>query len=261
MEQHQVLKGKRALVTGASRGIGRRIAIELAKAGARVVLSARSQEDLEGVVGEIQEAGAQGLAVPCDVTAVKQVAAMKAAALDFLGGVDVLVNNAGAADSHKFVDHPDELWHRMLAVNLTSAYYVSKAFAAEMLAQEWGRIITIASVASKMGARYIAAYTAAKHGVLGLTRALAVELAPHITVNAICPGYVNTPMTDGGIVNIAARTGLSPDEARARLKKTSRQNRLIEPEEIAAMTRWLAQEEARGITGQAISIDGGTAHF
>src|SRR5690606_18050997 len=138
----------------------------------------------------------QALAVSCDVTDAAQVTALAKQVQDAYGGLDILINNAGAAGSHKFVTHPDELWHQMLAVNMTSVYYVCKAFAAGMLEQRWGRIINIASVASRVGGKYIAAYTAAKHGVLGLTRALAVELAPHVTVNAICPSYVDTPMTD-----------------------------------------------------------------
>ncbi len=178
--------------------------------------------------------------------------------LDGLGGLDILVNNAGNAGSHKFVNHPDELWQRMLAVNLTSVYMVSKAFVPTLIDQRWGRIINIASIASRVGGRYIAAYTAAKHGVLGLTRALAVEMLPYnITVNAICPGYVNTPMTDASVSNIAARTGMAQEQARATLEKTSPQQRLMEPEEVAAIAVFLAQESSRGITGQAINIDGG----
>lgn len=179
-------------------------------------------------------------------------------ASEALGGIDILVNNAGNAGSHKFVNHPDELWHRMLAVNLTSIYYVSKAFVPQMIEQRWGRIINIASIAARVGGGYIAAYTAAKHGALGLTRALAVELLPYnITVNAICPGYVNTPMTDASVANIAALTGMGEAKARERLEKTSPQHRLMEPEEIAAIAVFLAQEINRGITGQAINIDGG----
>ncbi len=175
-----------------------------------------------------------------------------------MGGVDVLVNNAGASASHKFAGHPDELWHRMLAVNLTSVYYVCKAFVPQMIAQRSGRIITIASTAARGGARYIAAYTAAKHGVLGLTRALAAELVAHnITVNAICPGYVDTPMTDGSVANIVARTGMTEAAARETLARTSPQRRLIAPEEVAALAVFLAQDASRGITGQGVNIDGG----
>ncbi len=146
----------------------------------------------------------------------------------------------------------------MLSVNLTSVYFVTKAFVPSLIEQRYGRIINIASIASRVGGSYIAAYTAAKHGVLGLTRALAVELLPYnITVNAICPGYVNTPMTDASISNIVARTGMPESQAREALEKTNPQKRLIEPEEVAAGVVFLALDINKGITGQAINIDGG----
>src|SRR3989442_11918749 len=180
--------------------------------------------------------GRQSLAVSCDVTDPEQVKQMAKTLIEGLGGIDILVNNAGNAGSHKFLNHPDELWHRMLSVNLTSVYYVSKAFVPTLVNQRRGRIINIASIASRVGGQYIAAYTAAKHGVLGLTRALAVELMPYqITVNAICPGYVDTPMIDDMVRNIASRTGMSEAQAREALAKTSPQKRLIEPEEVAAV--------------------------
>jgi NAD(P)-dependent dehydrogenase (short-subunit alcohol dehydrogenase family) len=184
-----VLSGRRAVVTGAGRGIGRSIALALAQAGADVAVTARTQGEIEQLAAEIRAMGRQSLAVPCDVTDSEQVKHMASILIDGLGGVDILVNNAGNAGSHKFLNHPDELWHRMLSINLTSVYYVTRAFVPRLIEQRWGRIITIASMASRVGGSYIAAYTAAKHGVLGLTRALAVELLPYnITVNAICPG-------------------------------------------------------------------------
>jgi 3-hydroxybutyrate dehydrogenase len=256
--QNLILAGRRAVVTGAGRGIGRCIALALAQAGADVAVTARTQTELEALVAEIQALGRRSLAVCCDVTDPEQVKHMAETLLAGLGGLDILVNNAGNAGSHKFANHPDDLWHRMLAVNLTSVYYVTKAFVPTLINQRWGRIITIASIASRVGGGYIAAYTAAKHGVLGLTRALAVELMPHnITVNAICPGYVNTPMTDASIANIVARTGMSQEQAREVLEKSSPQHRLMEPEEVAAIAVFLAQDIAKGITGQAINLDGG----
>ncbi len=253
-----ILSGKRAVVTGAGRGIGRSIALALANAGADVAVTARTGAQLDTLVGEIQALGRRSLAVSCDVTDPEQVKHMASTLLVSLGGVDILVNNAGNAGSHKFLNHSDELWHRMLAVNLTSVYYVTKAFAPKLVEQRYGRIITIASIASRVGGGYIAAYTAAKHGVLGLTRALAVELLPYnITVNAICPGYVDTPMTDGSVANISARTGMSEAQARETLAKSSPQHRLIEPEEVASIAVFLAQDSSKGITGQAINIDGG----
>jgi NAD(P)-dependent dehydrogenase (short-subunit alcohol dehydrogenase family) len=256
--QNLMLAGRRAVVTGAGRGIGRCIALALAHAGADVAVTARTQSELETLVAEIQALGRRSLAVRCDVTDPEQVRYMAETLLESLGGLDILVNNAGNAGSHKFLNHPDDLWQRMLAVNLTSVYYVTKAFVPTLIDQRWGRIITVASIASRIGDRYIAAYTAAKHGVLGLTRALAVELIPYnITVNAICPGYVDTPMTDASIANIVARTGMSQAQAREALEKMSPQHRLMEPEEVAAIAVFLAQDIARGVTGQAINLDGG----
>jgi NAD(P)-dependent dehydrogenase (short-subunit alcohol dehydrogenase family) len=255
--------GKRAVVTGATRGIGRSIALKLAEAGADVAVSSRGEAELEALRGEIEARGRRALAITCDVTDAQQVNERLAkGALDAWGGVDILVNNAGNAGSAKFLGHPDELWQRMLAINLTSVYYVTKAFAPAMVAQGSGRIITIASIAGKVGGKYITAYTASKHGVIGLTRALAVELNQHgITVNAICPGYVDTPMTDASVANMVARTGMSAADARQALERMSPQRRLIEPDEVASVALFLALDSSKGITGQAINIDGGEVNY
>jgi NAD(P)-dependent dehydrogenase (short-subunit alcohol dehydrogenase family) len=252
------LSGKRAIVTGAGKGIGRSIALALAQAGADVGVTARTASDIDALALEIQAMGRRSLAVTCDVTDPEQVQHMATTLLAGLGGLDILVNNAGNAGSHKMLNHPDELWHRMLAVNLTSVYYVCKAFLPTLTEQRSGRIINIASIASRVGGNYIAAYTASKHGVLGLTRALAAEMIPYnITVNAVCPGYVDTPMTDASVNNMVARTGMSEERAREYLAKTSPQNRLISPEEVASAVVFLAMDINRGITGQALNIDGG----
>jgi 3-hydroxybutyrate dehydrogenase len=256
------LNEHRALVTGAGRGIGRSIALALAEAGADVVVTARSKDELERVADEIKNHGRNSLPIVCDVTDPAQVEYMAAEIRASFGTIDILVNNAGSGKSAKFLNHPDSLWHEMMAVNLNSVYYVTKAFAPGMVESKWGRIINIASVASKVGARYIAAYTAAKHGVLGLTRALATELVKDgITVNAICPGYVDTPMTDGNIENMVSRTGMSAEKAREYLEQSSPQNRLIDADEVAALAVYLVSEAARGINGQAINIDGGAVMF
>ena len=247
------LLGRRALVTGASKGIGRSIALALAGAGAQTVIAARSMERLQFVAAQIAESGGRCLPVACDVTEPAQVARLRIAVEDELGGVDVLVNNAGVSGSHKFIDHPDELWHEMIDVNLHGVYYVTRAFASGMVARRWGRIVNVASVAAKEGGKYITAYAAAKHGVLGLTRSLALELAPHVTVNAICPGYVDTPMTAETIANIARHTGMSPGQARAILEEMNPQGRLIAPEEVA--DKVLALVQAPGITGQAVDLE------
>ena len=252
------LEGRRALVTGGSKGIGRSVALALAQAGADVAVSARRLPELEAVAEEIATLDCRSLAIICDVTDSKQVQRMSANVVDSWGGIDILVNNAGLAKSHKFLGHSDELWHQLIATNLTSVYYVTKAIVPEMVKQRWGRIINIASTASKIGGRYISAYTAAKHGVLGLTRSLALEFIEHqITVNAICPGYVDTPLTDSNIANIAKRTKMTQAETRRTLEKVSPQNRLIEPEEVASIVVLLAQDISKGITGQAIIVDGG----
>lgn len=256
------LTGRRAVVTGAGRGIGQSIALALAQAGADVAVTARNEVELEQVAGQIQALGRRSLAVPGDVTDPAGVERLAKFVRQLFGGVDILVNNAGGGGSHKFLNHPDELWHRMLALNLTSVYYVSKAFVPLMAEQRYGRVINIVSTAAKVGGRYIAAYTAAKHGVLGLTRSLALELASYqITVNAICPGYVDTPMTQATLDNIVARTHLSEAQARETLEQMSPQQRLINPAEIAALTVFLAQDSSYGITGQAINVDGGMVMF
>ncbi len=252
------LAGNRAIVTGAGRGIGRAIALALAEAGADIGVTARTTPDLESLVSEIEAMGRRCFFAACDVTDAGQVQEMATSLTREIGGVDILVNNAGSAESHKFLHHPDELWHRMLAANLTSVYYVTKAFLPSMMEQESGRIINISSTAAKVGDKYVAAYTAAKHGVLGLTRSLAAELAQHnITVNAVCPGFVDTPMTQTSIGNIVQRTGMSEEAARAVLEKTNPQGRLITPEEVASVVIFLSQESSKGITGQAINVDGG----
>jgi NAD(P)-dependent dehydrogenase (short-subunit alcohol dehydrogenase family) len=257
-QQLPPLAGKRAMVTGASRGIGREIALALARAGADVVVAARTEGDITHLAEEIRALGREAWAFPCDVTDPEAVERMAAEALRATGGVDVLVNNAGASGSAKFAGHPDELWHRMLAINLTGVYYVCKAFVPAMIQRRGGRIVNIASTAARSGSRYIAAYVASKHGVLGLTRAIAAELVAYeITVNAICPGYVDTPMTDGTVANIIARTGMTEEATRAFLAQSSPQGRLIEPGEVAALAVFLAGDAAKGITGQAINIDGG----
>jgi NAD(P)-dependent dehydrogenase (short-subunit alcohol dehydrogenase family) len=252
------LAGKVALITGGGRGIGREIALALAQQGANIALSARKEAEIAAVAAEIRTFGRRTISVVADVTDPAQVSAMRAAIANELGAVDILVNNAGAAGSARFLDHDDALWHQMLTANLSSVYYVSKAFVPAMAGRGWGRVINIASMHAKVGGAYVAAYTAAKHGVLGLTRALAVELvAKNITVNAICPGYVDTDMTRGSIENVRARTGMSDLEARGVFEDMSPQKRLIAPQEVAAVAVLLASEVAQGITGQAISVDGG----
>ncbi len=252
-----------AFITGASRGIGEAISLAFARNGVeKIAIAARTESDLERVAESIRSQGSEALAVKCDVTDPESVAAAVTRTKDELGSITILVNNAGAAESHKFLGHDDALWHRMIDINLNSIYYVTKAIAPMMVEAKWGRIINIASIASKVGNKYIAAYTASKHGVLGLTRALATELvSQNITVNAICPGYVDTPMTDRGVANMVTRTKMSETDIRATLEKQSPQNRMMTSEEVAHVAVMLLGEGARGINGQAINIDGGAVMF
>ena len=252
------LEGRRAVVTGAGRGIGRAVALALARAGADIGAVSRTSQELETLGVDIEALGRKYIPVMCDVTNSEEVADMADAMRWGLEGVDILVNAAGGAETHKFVGHPDELWHRMIALNLTSVYYVTREIVPALIENGGGRIVNIASIAARVGDKYVSAYTAAKHGVLGLTRALATELVEHnITVNAVCPGFVDTPLTEASIANIAARTGMTEEEARRALESTSPQNRLFSPDEVAATVVFLASDLAKGITGQAINIDGG----
>ncbi len=251
-----------ALITGAGKGIGEGIARAYARQGMRVALAARTEADVQQVASSICAEGGQAIAVACDVTKPDSVLAAVEQAKKELGPITVLVNNAGQGGSHKFLGHDDALWHQLIDINLNSVYYVTKAVVPMMIDANWGRIINLGSIASKVGSKYMAAYTASKHGVLGLTRALAVELLPHnITVNAICPGYVDTPMTERTITNIVDKTRMPEEKARKTIEAFSPQNRLITVDEVVHVALMLADENARGITGQAINVDGGMVMF
>jgi len=249
-----MLTGKTALITGGGRGIGRAIALTFAQHGARVAVAARTREQVESVA---QEIGHNAIGLVCDVSNSSDVARMFADLTP-----DILVNNAGIAESATLPNTTDELWDRHLAINLSGTFYCTRAALPAMLERGWGRIINIASIAAKAGAPYISAYAASKHGVLGLTRAVALEVAARgVTVNAICPGYVDTEMVSRGVQQITAKTGRSAEEALDALKKMSPQNRLVTAEEVAALALLLASEEGRGINGQGINIDGGSVLF
>jgi 3-hydroxybutyrate dehydrogenase len=258
------LKDKVTLITGGGRGIGRAIALAFAREGAQVAIAARTTEQLARAAEEIRaECGTQVLHVACDVSDLESVKGMFACVRERFGrGADIMVNNAGIAESAPLVKTEDEFWHRHLAINLTGTFYCTRAALPAMLERGWGRIINIASIAGKTGAPYIAAYSASKHGVLGLTRSVALEVATRgITVNAICPGYVDTDMTARAVEIISAKTNKSADEATDVLKRMSPQNRLITSEEVASLALLLATDEGRGINGQAINVDGGSLLF
>lgn len=251
-----LLDGKTALITGGGRGIGREIALTFARQGARIAVAARTADQVEQVAREI---GNNAIALVCDVSDSESVTGMFSDMRERLGDADILVNNAGVAESATFVNTTDELWHRHISINLSGTFYCTRAALPAMLKKRWGRVINIASIAAKTGAPYVSAYTASKHGVLGLTRTLALEVATAgITVNAICPGYVETEMVTRGIDQITKKTGRSPEEALDALKKMSPQNRLVTSEEVAAVALLLASDEGRGINGQGINVDGGT---
>jgi 3-hydroxybutyrate dehydrogenase len=252
------LEGRGVVVTGGGRGIGRAVARALAEKGAAVVVTARSTKEIERVAAELAADGLVAHALPCDVADEGSVAKMAERAIALLGTVDVLVNNAGIALSNPVKRLPLEEWNRILAVNATGTFLCTRAFLQGMIDRRWGRVINVASVAGLRGGRYIAAYTASKHAQVGFTRALAAEVADQgITVNAICPGYVDTPMTEYSVSRIVEKTGLPQDEALERILALSPQHRLIRPEEIAHVALMLCGKNGEGISGQAIAIDGG----
>ena len=258
------LAGKIALITGGGRGIGRAVAFALARAGAGVAVVARTETEVARAAEEVAaECGVRTMHAACDVADAAQVGRVFARVRERFGrGCDILVNNAGVAESAPLVKTSDELWHRHLAVNLTGTFYFTRAALPEMIGRGWGRVINVASIAGKTGAPYIAAYAASKHGVLGLTRSAALEVAAKgVTVNAICPGYVDTDMTARSLENIEAKTGRSAAEALEAIKRMNPQNRLVTPEEVATVALLLASDEGRGINGQAINVDGGSVLF
>ena len=259
------LAGKTALITGAGRGIGRAIALAFAREGAALILCSRTLAEVVRVEEEVRREF--GVSVMSDVCDVSDPEGVRDFFLTSYNGFDhrapdILVNNAGVAESSKFAETSDEFWRRHLDVNLSGTFYCMREALPPMVRSGWGRIINIASVAGKTGAPYVAAYTASKHGVLGLTRSVALEVArTGVTVNAICPGYVDTDMTTRAVEGIQAKTGRSAADALEAIKRMSPQQRLVTPEEVAALALLLASDDGRGITGQAINVDGGTILF
>ncbi len=258
MSTFEPLASRTAVVTGASRGIGAAVATALAEAGAEVVLAARNEEQIGERASAIRARGLQAWPLRCDVTDPGSIADLAAAATDRLGKVDILVNNAGVASSAPLHHLTLEEWNRLISVNATGTFLCMQAFAPAMAERGWGRVVNIASLAARVGARYIGAYAASKHAVLGFTRCIAAEMAPRgVTVNAICPGYVDTDMTTTTIERIIGKTGLSREQALDTILATTPQRRLIEPDEVAHAVVMLCHDGARGINGQAIGIDGG----
>jgi NAD(P)-dependent dehydrogenase (short-subunit alcohol dehydrogenase family) len=230
------------------------VALRLAGPGVHLALASRTRSEVEAVAGEARRRGATADALVADVARPDQVLGLFREA----GSVDVLVNGAGVAPSAPLVKTSDEIWRSALETNLSGTFYCLRAALPGMMERGWGRVVNLASIAGKTGYPYIAAYAASKHGVLGLTKVAALEAAGHgVTVNAVCPGYVDSPMTDASVERIVQKTGLPTADVRKRLEDMSPQKRLMTAEEVAALVVFLCGEEARGITGQALSLDGG----
>jgi NAD(P)-dependent dehydrogenase (short-subunit alcohol dehydrogenase family) len=243
------VQGKRALVTGGGRGIGAACARALAKAGAEVVVCGRTRGELDAIAREVG-----GTAIVCDLG--DRVAADRMVAE--LPRIDVLVNNAGIAESASLERTTDAMWDRIVELDATAPFRLARALVPAMVAAGWGRVVNIASNAGVSGYAYTAAYCAAKHAMVGWTRALAIDLAKTgVTINALCPGWVRTKMSDAAVARIATKTGRAEADARAQLEAMSPQQRMIEPDEVAHAVVMLCAEAARGIHGQAIVIDGG----
>jgi NAD(P)-dependent dehydrogenase (short-subunit alcohol dehydrogenase family) len=253
------LKDRVAVVTGGGRGIGRAIALAFAREGADVVVTARTTKEIENVAEEIKALGRKSLAITTDLSQRKAVSSLRDQALSQFPTIHILVNNAGIGSGQNpklVMEYDDEFWDMTLMVNLTVPYLLTKDFLPTMVKQGWGRIINISSVAGKSGFLFGAAYSTSKHGLIGLTRTVALEVATEgITVNAICPGPIRTSMLAKRMQVESEHRGISLEEVE---KSFNPIQRLLEPEEVAAMAVYLASEKAQAVTGQSFNISGGS---
>ncbi|HEY6064937.1 MAG TPA: SDR family NAD(P)-dependent oxidoreductase [Thermoanaerobaculia bacterium] len=250
------LQGKVSLVTGASRGIGEAIARRFGADGASVALAARDEAASRRIAEEIAARGGEAIALACDVTDARSIAGTVRAVVEKWRRIDVLVNNAGVGGATPLSDPDDSRWDRIIATNLTAVFRLTREVLPHL--SDGGRILNMSSVVGRFGVAGLGAYAATKHGIIGLTRSFALELASRqITVNAICPGWVETDMGRAGWRGIGERHGGGEPEGRELAAKMAPLGRVIEPEEVAGLASYLASEEARSITGQAIVIDGG----
>lgn len=257
------MRGKTALITGGASGIGYAIAESFAQAGANFVISDLDPAAGDAALGKLQKIGPAGAFVAGDVSAPGDTRRMVDAAVARFGRLDVLVNNAGLQFVSPVVEFPEERWNELIGVILTGTFLCTKYALPSMIKQSWGRVINIASLHGKVASPFKAAYISAKHGVLGFTKVVALEVAQHnITCNAICPAYVRTPLVEKQIQDQAKRHGISPDEVVSKIMlQPAAIRRLLEPEEVAAMALYLCSDAASGITGAALDIDlGWTAH-
>lgn len=249
------LAGRHAVVTGASRGIGAAIAYRLAQMGAQTTLMGRDREALEREAARSE----QSHAITCDVTNPAEVERAFAEARE-RAPVAILINNAGAAESAPFLRTSDALIERLMSLNVVSAFRCTRAVLPSMIALGWGRVVNIASIAGLHGYPYVTAYCATKHALVGFTRALASETAQQgITVNAVCPGYVDTELVRKAVAAIVAKTGHGEDKVIGEMIRHNPQGRLIRPEEVADTVAWLCGPDAQSLNGQALAISGGEA--